>query len=133
MPVMPQPPGPIPMNAPQGAPFSAPNPKEGLQAKAKVEIQQALKLLKQNLKPEIFMVDGPEWKQLYGAIKQLSKVAGEEQSKDLSSAGLKTIAAGLSPKGMGGVMGEGGGVGGGPPAPQGMPMAGPGPMPIGGM
>jgi len=115
--------------------MSAPNPKEGLQAKAKVEIQQALTLLKQNLKPDIFMVDGPEWKQLYGAIKQLSKLAGEEQSKEVSAAGLKSIAAGLTPKGMPGVMGAGGPPPPGPP-PQGgggggMPMAGPSPMPLG--
>ena len=116
------------MGAPQGAPMAAPNPKEGLQAKAKVEIQQALSLLKQNLKPDIFPVDGPEWKQLYGAIKGLSKLAGEEQSKEVSAAGLKSIAAGLSPKGMPGVMGEGGGQ---PPGqPPGMTPGGPSPMSI---
>jgi hypothetical protein len=113
--------------------MSAPNPKEGLQAKAKIEIQQAMVLLKQNLKPDIFPVDGPEWKQLYGAIKSLSKIAGEQESKEVGQAGLKTIAAALGPKGLPGIMGGGGG---GPPAPPGgggggMPMLGPGPMPLG--
>jgi len=106
--------------------MSAPNPKEGLQTRAKVEIQQAVQLLKKNLSPDIFQVDGPEWKSLYGAIKQLTKLSGEEQGKDVSAAGLKLIASSLSPKGMGGMMGGGG-------APQGMPMAGPSPMSIGGM
>ena len=106
--------------------MSAPNPKEGLQARARVEIQQATQLLKKNLNPEIFQVEGPEWKALYSSIKQLTKLAGEDQGKEVSQAGLKLIASTMSPKGMGGVMGGGG-------APQGMPMAGPGPMPIGGM
>ena len=106
--------------------MSAPNPKEGLQTRAKVEIQQAVQLLKKNLSPDIFQVDGPEWKSLYGAIKQLTKLSGEEQGKDVSAAGLKLIASSRSPKGMGGMMGGGG-------APQGMPMAGPSPMSIGGM
>jgi hypothetical protein len=111
--------------------MAAPNPKEGLQAKAKVEIGQALALLKKNLMPDIFLVDGPEWKQLYGAIKSLSKLAGAEESKEVSAAGLKSIAAGLSPKGMAG-MGPPP-IGGGGPPPQGMPMAGPAPSPIAGL
>ena len=119
-------PSPIPLNAPQGAPMSAPNPKEGLQARANAEIQQAVQLLKKNLSPDIFPVEGPEWKSLHSAIKQLTKLSGEEQGKDVSAAGLKLIASSLSPKGMGGIMGGGG-------APQGMPMAGPSPMSMGGM
>ena len=118
-------PGPIPLNAPQGAPAAMPNPKEGVQARAKVEIQQALQLLKKNLTPDVFMVDGPEWKQLYKSIQSLSKLAGEEQGKDVSQAGLKMIASSLTPKGLPGVMG-----GGGAPPPPGMTPMGPSPVPL---
>ncbi len=120
-------PSPLPLGAPQGAPMSVPNPKEGMQAKARVDIQQALQLLKKNLNPDVFPVHGPEWKSLDSAIKGLAKVAGEEQGKEIGQAGLKLIASAQSPKGLGGIMGGGGG------APGGMPMGGPGPMPFGGM
>jgi hypothetical protein len=123
MPEMPGP-SPLPINAPQAAPMQVPSAKEGLQAKSKVEIQQALQLLKSNLKPDIFPVDGPEWKALYSSVKSLAKLVGEEQGKDMSQAGLKLIASTMSPKGLPGVMGQQGG---------GAPMAGPSPMPIGGM
>lgn len=125
----PEGPSPIPINAPQGAPMSAPNPKEGLQARAKIEISQALQLLKKNLQPDLFPVDSPEWKALYSSIKNLGKLGGEESGNEVSAAGLKLLASSLSPKGMSGIMGgQGGGGGAG-----GMPMAGPGPMSIGGM
>lgn len=109
--------------------MAAPNPKEGLQAEAKIKIQQAMQLLESTLKPDVFPYGGPEWKALDNSLKQLSKLAGNQQGKELGAAGLKSIAAGLSPKGMPGVMGEGGG-GGQPGQPQGMPMAGPSPMSI---
>ncbi len=99
-------------------------------AKSKVEIQQALQLLKKNLDPNVFQVHGPEWKALDSAIRGLSKVAGEEAGKDLSQAGLKMIASTMGPKGLQGMMGGGGGAPGGG---GGMPMQGPMPMPLGGM
>ncbi len=120
-----QPPGPLPINAPQPSPMSAPSPKQGLQAKSRVEIQQAIQILKQNLNPDVFAVHGPEWKALDSSIRSLSKIYGQEEGKELGAAGLKMVASTLSPKGMGGIMGGG--------QPQGMPMAGPGPSPIGGM
>lgn len=93
-------------------------------ARARIEIQQAVQLLKKNLDPKVFDVHGPEWKALDSAIRGLSKIAGQEEGKDLSNAGLKLIASSMGPKGMGGPPGPGGG---------GMPMAGPGPMALGGM
>lgn len=107
--------------------MSAPNPKEGLQAKAKADIQTAITMLEQNLKPDVFMVDGPEWKQLYTAIKSLKKIAGDQQSKEVGMAGVKQIMSAMGPKGMG-AMGAPK-----PPAPQGMPMAGPAPAPMAGL
>lgn len=95
-------------------------------AKSRIELQQAVQLLKKNLDPKIFDVHGPEWKAIDSAIRGLSKVAGQEEGKDLSSQGLKMIASSLGPKGIGGLMGGGGGGGG-------MPMAGPMPMNLGGM
>jgi len=109
--------------------MSVPSPKEGLMAKSKVEIQQALQLLKKNLNPEVFPVHGPEWKALDSAIRGLAKISGEESGKDLSQAGLKMMASSMGPKGLQGIMG--GGAPGG--APGGMPMAGPSPMALGGM
>lgn len=85
--------------------MAMPQPKEGLQQRAKVEIQQAVQLLKKNLSPDIFPVHGPEWKQLDSAIKNLAKLAGEEQGNDLSQAGLKLIASTMGPKGLAGIMG----------------------------
>ena len=120
-------PSPLPVNAPQSAPMQVPSPKEGLQAKSKVEIQQALQLLKKNLSPDIYQVHGPEWKALDTSIRSLAKLAGEEQGKELSQAGLKLVASTMSPKGLGGIMGGGGA----PPQGGGMPMGGPGPMPLG--
>jgi hypothetical protein len=125
MPGMPmQPPGPLPINAPQPSPMSVPSPKQGLQAKSRVEIQQAIQILKQNLNPDVFEVHGPEWKALDSSIRSLSKIYGQEEGKELGQAGLKMVASTMSPKGMAGM-------GGGPP--QGMPMGGPAPSPIGGM
>lgn len=104
--------------------MSMPGPREGLMARARIELQQAVQLLKKNLDPKVFDVHGPEWKAIDSAIRGLSKVAGQEEGKDLSNAGLKLIASSMGPKGMGGPPGGGGG---------GMPMGGPGPMPLGGM
>lgn len=109
--------------------MSIPSPKEGLKAKGRVEIQQALQLLKKNLDPNIFEVHGQEWKALDASIRSLSKLVGQEQGKEVSQAGLKQIASALSPKGMSGIMGAMGG--GGAPG-GGMPMAGPAPMALGG-
>jgi hypothetical protein len=106
-----------------------PSPKEGLQQKAKIEIQQALQLLKKNLNPEIFEVHGQEWKSLDSSIRGLSKLVGEEQGKELGGAGLKMIASAMGPKGLAGIMGGGGGGG----QPQGMAPPMPGPMSVGGM
>ena len=118
-------PGAMPMGAPQAAPMGAPSPKAGLQARSRIEIQQAIQVLKQNLKPDVFDVHGPEWKALDSAIKGLSKVIGEEESKDLSNAGLKMFAQAQGmPKGLAGLMGGGQG---------GMPMGGPQPNVLGGM
>jgi hypothetical protein len=109
--------------------MAAPAAKQGLQAKSKVEIQQAIQLLKKNLDPKVFEPMGSEWKSLESSIRSLTKLFGQEEGKDLSAAGLRMVASSLSPKGMAGVMGPGGGA-----APGGgMPMAGPGPMPIGGV
>lgn len=118
-------PGPLPLNAPQASPMSIPSPKEGLQAKSKVEIQQALQLLKKNLNPEVFQVHGPEWKAIDSSIRSLSKVIGEEAGKDLSQAGLKLVASSMGPKGLGGMMG------GGAPQAGGMQPGMPMPMPLG--
>lgn len=121
-------PGPLPLNAPQGAAMSVPSPKEGLKAKGRVEIQQALQLLKKNLDPNIFEVHGQEWKALDSSIRSLSKLVGQEEGKEVSQAGLKLIASSMGPKGMAGMMGGGGAPGGGPP---GMTPGGPMPMPLG--
>jgi len=104
-----------------------PNPKEGIQARSRVEIQQAIQILKKNLSPDIFQVHGPEWKALDSAIRGLSKVAGEEQGKDLSMAGLRLAASAMSPKGSADIMPQQGG-----PMP-GMKPPMPGPMPMLGM
>jgi hypothetical protein len=102
--------------------MGAPGPKQGLQAKARIEIQQAIQVLKKNLSPEIFEVHGDEWKAIDSSIRGLSKVIGEEESKDLSNAGLKMFAQAQGmPKGLAGLVGGG------------QPMAGPQPMSIGGM
>jgi hypothetical protein len=117
-------PGPLPLGAPQGAAMSIPSPKEGLKAKGRVEIQQALQLLKKNLNPEVFEVHGQEWKALDSSIRSLSKLVGQEEGKDVSQAGLKLIASTMGPKGMAGMMGGGGGPPGGGMSPGGpMPMA----------
>lgn len=124
--MIPQMPGAMPLNAPQAAPMSAPGPKEGLQARARIEIQQAIQVLKKNLNPEVFEVHGQEWKALDSSIRSLSKVIGEEQGKELSNAGLKQFAAAQGmPKGLAGLMGG--------DQPQGMPAAPPMPMALGGM
>jgi len=107
--------------------MAMPNPKQGLQAKARIEIQQAIQLLKKNLNPEVFDVHGAEWKSLDSAIRQLTKVAGQEEGKDLSQAGLRMVASSLTPKGLPGVMAGAGG----PPSGQGMTPPMPGPMPMG--
>lgn len=120
--MQPEQPGPLPFNAPQAAAMSVPSPKEGLKAKGRVEIQQALQLLKKNLDPNIFEVHGQEWKALDASIRSLSKLVGQEQGKEVSQAGLRQIASALSPKGMAGIMG--GGAPGGGMSPGGpMPMA----------
>lgn len=103
--------------------MSVPSPKEGLKARGKVEIQQALQLLKKNLNPEVFEVHGPEWKALDSSIKSLSKLVGQEEGKEVSKAGMKLIASTLGPKGLGGILGAAGG--GGQP---GMTPGGPSPM-----
>lgn len=118
-------PGPIPLNAPQGAPAAMPNPKEGEIAGAKVKIQQAGKVLKDILQSKVFILDSPEWKDLFKAVQALNKVAGEEAGRDLTMAGLKQFAAGVTPKGLPGVMG-----GGGAPPPPGMTPMGPSPVPL---
>jgi hypothetical protein len=112
--------------------MSVPSPKDGLKAKGRVEIQQALQLLKKNLDPNIFEVHGQEWKALDSSIKSLGKLVGQEQGKEVSQAGLKLIASTLGPKGMGAI-GGGGAPGGAPGGGGGMPMGGPGPMALGGM
>lgn len=109
---------------PQGAPMAGPAPKEGLQARSKVDIQQAVALLKKNLSPEIFPVHGPEWKALDSAIRGLEKIVGEEQGQELGQAGLKLIASTMSPKGLAGIMGG---------AMPGMKPQGPGGIPMMGM
>ena len=114
------------MGTPQGAPMGMPGPKEGLRAKSIVDIQNAVKLLTDNLKPDVFPVEGAEWKAIHGAIKSLSKITGGEQSKELGMQGIKSVMAAMSPKGMGAL-------GGGAPQGGGMPMGGPGPMALGGM
>lgn len=109
--------------------MSIPSPKEGLQAKSKIEIQQALQLLKKNLNPEVFPVHGPEWKAIDSSIRSLSKLVGEEQGKDLTQAGLRLVASEITPKGLPGIMGGGAS----PNPPQGATPQMPGPMPMGGM
>ena len=96
--------------------MSAPNPKEGVIAGAKVEVQNAIAQMRKVLDSGAFPVDSQEFKDLHQAYGKLSKAFGNQESNELGTAGLKLAASALSPKGLGGIM------------PQ-----GPGPMPIGGM
>lgn len=115
-------PAPQSIAGPQPSPMMAPNPKQGLQAASKVEVQQAIQLLKKQLDPNIYPPMGKEWECIESSIKKLSKEFGTEESDELSEAGLRQIAGALNPKGME-AMG-----GGGPPQGGGQPMAGPSPL-----
>lgn len=115
-------PDPSAIAGPQPSPMMSPDPKQGLQAASKVEIQQAIQLLKKQLDPNIYPPMSEPWECLESCIKKLSKQFGTEESDDLSQAGLRQIASALSPKGLEGIMGGGGGGG--------QPMAGPSPMSI---
>jgi hypothetical protein len=100
--------------------MSMPNPKEGLQAKARVMVQQSLKVLDAALKA--FDAGSKEFQVIHSAYKSLGKAFGTEESQELTDAGLKQIAGAISPKGMSGMQQAGG-----------SPMGGPSPMPMGGM
>lgn len=114
--------------APMGAPMTTPQPNEGEQQSAMINISLAMDLLEKALPP--FGAESDVGKAIMGSLSALTKVAGEKRdsAQPLIPAELKILmqqAGKTSPEMQ--AMGAGGAPGAGPGAagavPGGMPMA----------
>lgn len=109
--------------APVGSPMTTPQPNEGMQQAAAIDVSMALDLLERSLPP--FGSDSKEGKALFSALDSLSKVFGDrrEKAKTLVPAELMQLmsslpqAGGATPE-MKALMG-GGAPGGAAPPPMG--------------
>ncbi len=95
--------------------MSNPTEQEGLKAQSRQGLQLAIKLLEASLLP--FGTQSKEGKAILSSINKLAEFAGATGSPDLQQAEVKMLGAQAGPQDAGG-------------APGGMPMAGPGPIPM---
>ncbi len=79
--------------------MSIPTEKEGEKTRARMEVQNAVKVLERAL--SVFGVNSQEGKTLLSSIKSLSKIGGEPGGGDMSKAGVDLLQniVGGEPKG----------------------------------